>query len=164
MGEIRNSIIKLDENKSPIRREILYNNMIQMVLLQSFEQELPFEYDRKHFIQEKGTSRFLPSFPIAAMAWSEFLRNELFKYIDTLEAEVLAVYLNPDIPNAVKGHLFELLVIYRFQKNGVENFQLQVSTLFTGANGTVSVPSTKFSIENNNLPSLMKDKNTDGFS
>ena len=161
-GSIVDSINKLLELMNPYDKNMLYENMIHMLLLLDFENGAPTVYDRKHFVQIKGRLRFQALFPLAESTWRKHLQNELFEYIKIHESRLLSIHTSSDTTYDTKDRLFELIVIQRCMTHGVANFPLSLVSTNVAPDETVFVPNKQYHFSKDGLPRLTVESYHDG--
>jgi hypothetical protein len=146
-------------NRELIQR--LYENMIRILLRLDFD-TAPTEYDRKYFIRVKYRRCFQPLFPLAESVWRKKLEDKLSEYICKNESALLRVCIHPNTANDTHAQIFKSTVIQRLKTYGVVNFPLSLVTNEVAPDETVSVPSTHFYFDTQNLPELKVYNYCDG--
>jgi hypothetical protein len=71
-------------------------------------------HDKKYSIISDGFVK--PLFPAVLIAYRSLFWDNLMTYVTSHESQLLRVCSNPLVSNSVRGRLFELIVITRFQK------------------------------------------------
>jgi hypothetical protein len=78
-------------------------------------------YDKKYSVLSGNVLK--PIFPAVLVAYRNLFWDDLMEYVEKNERELLATCANENVTNDVRGRLFELIVILRFQKQAVVSKQ-----------------------------------------
>ena len=98
---------------------------------------LNLELGNKSYFDRKYSYRsgvlYKPVFPLVSDAYRTYYCNEVLKYIESCEHQILTTCRERDVTDDVRGRLFELLVIQRFRRNTTfDNNKLIPSTVGSG--------------------------------